>query len=252
MHHLTLSLGISFLSAVGSAGLCVILYFLRWKLWPSNSRPESIEKANWGAFRVGTLHALIVSLTFSSLIGQYEQTLQTLEQEALAIENLDRFVGVVNSPDAERISETLAEYASVTTQQEWPLLRNGETLPAADMIVTNLRLTLSAEMPNAADGDYALSELGRVEEARNHRKLLMSTPLFLHFWLIAVFGFIFTLLAFFVYPPSRLSYGIIAGFGAINGMIFLAILSLSNPFIPPMGIQPTVLEDVAAKLNSPG
>jgi hypothetical protein len=63
----------------------------------------------------------------------------------------------------------------------------------------------------------------------------VSTP----FWVIAIVGFFFVTIPFFVYKPKLANFFLLAIFGAYNGMIIYFILALSSPFRGPVSLEPT-------------
>ena len=247
MQFVLISIALSLITALAWAVLFVGVFTLRWHFWKDAVSEVTIERANWGAFRIGTLHSLIVTLTFSSLIGEYERVTLMHEREAVAVENLYHTLSEWQSPDAERLQGELINYASLVVEKEWPSLDRGENSDEAGAIVRGFRTDLIEIAPSGAERDYVLRELTFIEDARSSRLAELNAPLFLHFWLIGVIGFLFTLFCFFVHPPSPMSYVVVAFFSAINGMIFLAIFALANPFAPPMGLQPSALSAVIAK-----
>ena len=69
---------------VGTVGAFIIFR----RLFPAEISDDLKSAAAWGGLRIGTIHALILALVFTNIFREYNDLNETIENEALAIEQL--------------------------------------------------------------------------------------------------------------------------------------------------------------------
>ena len=243
---LPLVLGI-LLSGIFLGTAALGLYALVRSCRPWSDSDDVDQAAVWGARSVGTIYALIVSLTFANLNNEFSELSETIDNEALALEQLYRGLDAAYGTEVTDLQSAIANYTRLVIDEEWAAMRNGEMLFTADAALDEIRLKLIALrqsdsqviFPNAL-----LNDINDAENARGQRGFDIFEPTPMVFWVIALASLAGTIVCASVHPPSAWAITAIGVFGALNGAIFYAILAHSHPFLSVVDMQPTALETV--------
>lgn len=92
------------------------------RVFPAEATEDLKAVASWGALRIGTIHALILALVFTEVRQEYNHLAETIDQEALAIEQLYRSLEQIEGAESEGIRQQLTRYTRMVIDQEWPSL----------------------------------------------------------------------------------------------------------------------------------
>lgn len=226
---------------VGIALPVVILFFLVKALFPTPPSDETLEAAKWVGIRIGALHALIISLAFSGVRAEYNEYRETIENEALAIEQLYLDLDGLKTVQTDQIQLRLTEYVQIVVEQEWPVLHDGQLLASADDAIreiSNEIVQLASGQDNSALMTEALANIHKITNARGKRSFDIEEPISTVFWLIAGAGLLFTSICFFAFTASVATAGYLALFAGMNGLVFFAIWSFMNPFSGVLAVSP--------------
>ena len=95
-----------------SVAFTSILFLLIHNFFKNKKKTEIETFAQQTAYRIGTLHALILSIVFSMLISEYITLQKNLADEAAAIGNIYEAVLSLKPENASRIRDQLLIYLS--------------------------------------------------------------------------------------------------------------------------------------------
>ena len=235
---------------VGFAAAVCALHYLFWKAFRPEFDDRQREAANWGAIRIGAVHAFILALVFSEVRQEHNELAETIDNEALAIEQLYRGLDGIDAELARTAQENIEIYTRMVIDEEWPSLAKGRPLERADRIVDEVRLNVIAISASEGSGGLSsalLDDINDIENARGQRSFDISEPVSALFWLIAATGFVFTAACYFVHAPSPLKSSVLAMFSAINGLVFFAIISFTTPFHGAVKVEPKALRAVLTR-----
>lgn len=230
-----------------SALIGLAIYQLVWRIWPGGPEGETWQAANLAGTRIGTLNALILSLAFSAVRAEYNELGETIDNEALALEQLYRGLETVESDEAAEIRTMIAGYTRMVIDEEWPAMQRGQPLAAADRLVDEIRMQLIG-LSGGESGlnvpAVLLSDIKAVENARGQRSFDISESVGGLFWAIASLSFAGTMACFFAFRPGRGTLAIVALFSAVGGSVFYGIVAFSYPFQNAALMKPDALEAV--------
>ncbi len=216
-------------------------------LFPNKPSEETLDAAKWGAVRIGAVHALILALAFSSVRSEYNELRESIDNEALAIEQLYRQLQEFGTDESEAIQEDLERYTRLVVNEEWPSMATGRPLEEADLLVDAIYRQIIVLADNAERSNSAsamLNDINDIENERGQRSFDIEEPISPMFWMIAVVGLVLTCLSFFPTPHGLLRSSFLGMFAGMNGLVFFAIIGFSHPFSTAFPIQPTPFLEV--------
>ena len=228
---------------VGTVGAFILFR----RFFPAEMSEDLKNAGAWGALRIGTIHALILALVFVDVRQEYNELGETIENEALAVEQLYLELSRIDSEEAHAIQQRLTSYIRIVVDQEWASLANDRPVKAADALVSDIRQSLFNLPPAEAPQPVAASLMDNIkdiENMRGQRSFDTVEPVATIFWIIIILGFIFTSLCFFAYNATPFHCAILAMFAAINGAVCYSIIALTHPFVGGTAVTPTAFEMV--------
>ena len=228
---------------VGTVGAFIIFR----RLFPAEISDDLKSAAAWGGLRIGTIHALILALVFTNIFREYNDLNETIENEALAIEQLYRELERIDSEETHAVQRQLTSYIRMVIDQEWPILANDGRLDAADQLVSDIRqnlINLSQAGEHAAVVAALMHDIKDVENMRGQRGFDTVESIPTVFWIITILGFALTSVCFFTHRATPVHCAILAMFAAINGAVLYSIIALTHPFVGGGAVAPTALETV--------
>ncbi|WP_170477519.1 hypothetical protein [Ruegeria arenilitoris] len=183
-------------------------------------------------FRIGTLHALVASLAFSTIAAEQLEFSKTTESEALAIERMFLILLEIDGLEAHQARKHLTTYLEEVISVEIPFL-GGETVSAKASIALQkfeaaLRnvVAINADDPSAG---FLFEELREVKKARGQRSFDNFRPLPAAIKFVVILGFLGTLGCFLGFQRNFATSTGIAAFSAINGVIIGALWMSQYP-----------------------
>ena len=219
--------------------------FSHWavhKLFPKEPSKATLDAASWASIRVGGVHALILALAFSSVRSEYNDLQESIDNEALAIEQLYRGLKGFDSPESKEIQSALADYTRIVIEEEWPSMAAGQPSEKADLLVDSIYrqiISFSVSTDNNGLTSALLSDINDIENERGQRSFDIEEPLSPMFWQIAIVGLVLTCISFFPTPSGLLRSSFLGMFAGMNGLVFFAIVGFSHPFSGSFPTEPT-------------
>lgn len=245
----TLFVGLAMvLVAVGTAGL----HFFVRSLLNRRFTEKEIEAANWGAFRIGAIHALVLSLTFAEVQDEFNDLKGALDQAGLALLHTANVLNTLDDPLAVSIKKELREYAEFVISSNEGAYRNFDPMifdnPRYNEFLANTDQLIENSESNSVSTRLA-RYLDQLREARDIRFVHANEKQYPAFWVASICGFLFTCIGFLVYRPGAVASLSIGLFGGLNGAMFSGIYLLSNPFSGFGLLEPTLIVLALEKLQ---
>lgn len=188
------------------------------------------------AFRIGTLHALIISLVFGALASDYIDLEKKLDNEAAAVGSVYTAMNNIQSDDTERIRGQLLLYLKDVIDKEWgktaesPLSAStGQILFGIIKKLENWKPSLPLEKKIKSYSIDMILEINEMRIGRLYGWYREEVPVI--FWIVAGAGFILTLIPYLSVELTRFRFILINCYSAMIGITFYGIIVLNNPFL---------------------
>lgn len=223
--------------------------FLRGKR-PSHTRTFAQQMA----LRIGTLHALIISLVFGALASEYIDLEKTLDNEAAAVGSIYTAFKNISSDDAAQIRLQLAFYLKDVIEKEWGETAESPFSASADQILFGILKKIENWQPSLPlekkIKNYSIDKMFKINEMRLGRLYgwyREEVPII--FWIVAGVGFILTLIPYLSVELTRFRFILINCYSAMIGITFYGIIVLNNPFLCGL-VAPTPHEMVYEQIKT--
>jgi hypothetical protein len=201
---------------------------------------------------------MMVGFSAYLVLNKYNTSQNTVRSEASNVEELDWLAEQLPEPERGEIQELAITYARVVVDEEWPLMRDGQTSPSAGTLADDLWRSIEGFEPGttAEQAVYA-QELERVDDldqAREIRLLNVSEglPPVLRFVLVSL-GMDTILSFYFVGIKARWLH--ILAVSTLPGgiaLIIFAIFVLDRPFGGDLRVGPNAFEMVLDNVEGDG
>ncbi len=221
--------------------ICIVPYWMIYRIWKPDFSDDIQEMAMNVGFRIGTLHALILALIFSSSQEQYQTARENIAAEVIVLsevayeiaemrdeqltstlEKLHQYVDALQEDDASavdiyniRTSDIIFHKAAHISREIYSELLSIETEDAQQKITLN-------RIVSKLDEAFSLRSDRLASAARGVSDL---------FWVLAIVGFVFVLLLFLVVRFSWFSAIFVGFYGCYTGLILFFIVEMNNPYI---------------------
>ena len=199
-------------------------------------------------FRIGALHGLILALVFADVLIQFNSMRNNVAQEAAAVGDLLNNLKNYGPEETAQITDSVHAYLNSVIFEEWPALSD-QVLQRQTWLQWELFYLSILDLEPTSARDESLRErlirdAEEIANSREQRLFTVAQGLSTPFWVIAIVGFFFVTIPFFVYKPKLANLFLLTIFGAYNGMIIYFILALSSPFMGPVSLEPTPFETI--------
>ncbi|UCD77116.1 MAG: DUF4239 domain-containing protein [Desulfobacterales bacterium] len=198
------------------------------------------------ALRIGTLHALIIALVFGVIASAYMDLEKSLDVEATSIGSLYTALTAIPSDKNEKIRNQLILYLKNLIDTEWrqktkrPLGKS--TGRILFKIMQNMQNWQTTQLYEEKIKNYAMDLVLKINEQRIRRLYAWYReeipPIF---WVIAVAGFILTLVPYLTVELTKTRFFLINCYACMVGITFYGIILLNNPFMNGL-VAPTPYE----------
>ena len=207
---------------------------------------ETTTFAQQMALRIGTMHALVVALVFSSLTAELIKLYKMSDAEAISAANIYYILKYSPAEEAARLRPLIPLYLKTVLEQDWEeLSAMPHGLPAWELISKMQGITLNWKTTTSSDEmlkNYVFDNLNTVAEKRNQRVIEGQAPnLPTVFWVIAFTGYFLTLLPYLFVELSTRRLLLICGYAITIGIMFYGIVVLEKPFLS-RSVKPTSFE----------
>ena len=228
-----------FLGTIAAALLSVIvtaLLFICANLFISGER-DTVTKTftQQMALRIGTMHALVVALVFSTLTAELIKLRDLSDMEAISAANIYYTLKGDTSKEANELRTLVPEYLKTVVEMDWEKLTNTPyELPAWKILDKMQRI--SRNLPEGTSSEamikkYVFDNLNEMAKNRNKRLIERQAPdIPTVFWTIAITGYFLTLLPYLTIELSRKRLFLVTCYAVIIGILLYGIAVLDRPF----------------------
>ena len=231
-----------FVSLAFTAALFIIVHiFLRGK------RPTEYKNiAQQMALRIGTMHALVMALVFSTLNGDLKNLNDLSDAEAMSAANIYYTLKHNQSDEATRLRVLIPIYLKTVIEKDWEELSEMPfKLPAWDLIAKMQKINFEWKTTNSSDEmlrGYVFENLNTMADNRNKRVIEWQAPTLPPvFWVIAFSGYFLTLLPYLTVELNTRRLFLISAYAIMIGLLFYGIAVLDKPFLSRV-IKPVSFE----------
>ena len=231
-----------FVSLAFTAALFIITHiFLRGK------RPTEYKNiAQQMSLRIGTMHALVMALVFSTLNGELINLSDLSDAEAMSAANIYYSLKHNQSDEATRLRALIPIYLKTVIEKDWEELSQMQyKLPAWELISKMQKINFEWATTNASDemlNGYVFNNLNTMADNRNKRVIERQAPtLPTVFWVIAFSGYFLTLLPYLTIELNTRRLFLICTYAIMIGLLFYGIAVLDKPFLSRV-IKPVSFE----------
>jgi len=226
----------AFIATLLSAAFTSAVFITAHLLFRGKRPDHTRSFAQQMAFRIGTLHALIISLVFGALASDYIDLEKKLDNEAAAVGSVYTAMNNIQSDDTERIRGQLLLYLKDVIDKEWgktaesPLSAStGQILFGIIKKLENWKPSLPLEKKIKSYSIDMILEINEMRIGRLYGWYREEVPVI--FWIVAGAGFILTLIPYLSVELTRFRFILINCYSAMIGITFYGIIVLNNPFL---------------------
>jgi hypothetical protein len=228
---------------IAVAGLLVVHRLVPLSTRDSHTAPIGVVYA-----ALYVMFGMVVGFSAYLVLNKYNTSENMVKTEAGNLEELYWLAEQLPEPERDEIQELAVSYARVVVDEEWPLMKDGQTSPRAGTLANDLRRSIEDFEPSTATEQaiYA-QELERVhdlDQAREVRLLNVSEGLPPVLWFVLVsLGIDTILFTYFVGMNARWLH--VLAVAALTGgiaLIIFAIVVLDRPFGGDFRVGPDAFE----------
>lgn len=223
------------------------------RLIPSALREEHNDVAGFIYAVLGVLYAVVVAFVVIAVWEEFEAGRNTAETEAINLADVYRLADQFPEPKRSQVQDLARSYARVVIDEEWPLMRNGQSSPRASTLMYDLQQSILEFEPNTPAEeilyDQELSRVQDLAEARIIRLAEVEQGLPIILWGVLLVGGIITV-GFTYLFGLRNTWShmlMVATLTLVIALILFAIYSMQYAFSGDVRVHPDALELV---LNS--
>ena len=222
--------------------------FLVQRLIPLSVRREHNDVAGFIYAVLGVAYAVLLAFSVIAVWEQFEAAKEAADREGTELAEIywlaNRF------PDSERrqVQELARSYAQVVTDEEWPMMADGQASPHAWTLLDQLRGSVqNLEVSTAADQvlyDQGLSRVHDLGNARRTRLLDANAYVPTILWVILISGGLITVSFTYLFG-LRKSWPHVLMVGALTFVIASVLFTtyaLEYPFHGDPRVTPDALE----------
>lgn len=203
---------------------------------------DNIKGATNNLFRVfGFLFSLMMSLSFTQIVGESREVERAVRIETAAIADALQGLGQYDDPAADQARATALEYIRLVVEDDWPALeddRLGEEASAALGRLVNETLALEpGDRIQEQRWVRILDDIDVMSDARQGRLNAALTAPSIFFYVLVI-GFVIIMVLFGLFKPRRTLVVLLAIYSGFIGLLAYLILALNDPFHGPLAVDP--------------
>jgi hypothetical protein len=193
---------------------------------------------------VGTMYAVLLGLIVVDAMSRFQQAVTTVEEEANALSELIFLSGRMPTTVRTQVHERAINYAQLVIDEEWPLMSQGESLPAARTSAIDLMRTVRDWEPvtESEKTAYAsaLPAAAKLWNERRERILRCQRGVPALEWGIVILGgFVTVTLTYvFVFDDLKIQIGLTAMVALLISLNIFLILMFGYPFSGDLSVSP--------------
>jgi len=238
------------------AGLCTVLALflaVAGLLLAQRYIPLELRKAHNDTLGLiyGVLYVafgVIVGFTAFLVLDKYVDSQNTVAHEAADIVEVHQLANSFPEAPRDQIQQLANSYVREVVDEEWPLMRRGQSSPRADELVNEIRGSIQDFEPSTDSERTAYTQqLSRVNDLTQHRSLRLLnlyTGLPPSLWVaLGVLATIIVIFTFFLGMDNATLHRLaVVTLVVAFALIFATIYVLDTPFGPGFRVTPQAFE----------
>jgi hypothetical protein len=227
------------------------------RLVPPARRQEHNDVAGFIYAVVGVIYAVLLALMVIAVWEEHEAAKATVREEANGLADVFWLAHSLPEPEGPRLQELARSYATVVTEEEWPLMaRGGGSSPEAWALMDEMRLGMQ-NLEVDARSDQVLFERGleRIDalaDARRERMVEAEEGIPAVLWAVLVLGGTITVGFTYLFGlentwSHRLMVAAVAG---LIALVLFTVGSLEYPFSGGTRVGPEAFELVLGRFEA--
>jgi len=226
------------------------------RLVPTSLRRQHNDVAGFIYAVLGVVYAVLLGLMVVAVWEQWNAATDTADREASELAEVFWVADRMPESEGHRIQELVRSYARVVVNEEWPLMRQGESSPKAWELLDEIRSAVQNSQPSTPAQQVLYEEgLERVHEladARRARLLEADQGLPSILWIVLIVGGIvvigFTYL--FGLESTVIHLLMVAALVLIIALVLFTVAELDFPFSGGVRIGPEAMEKVLGRFET--
>jgi len=223
---------------------------------PTSLRRQHNDVAGFIYAVLGVVYAVLLGLMVVAVWEQWNAATDTADREASELAEVFWVADRMPESEGHRIQELVRSYARVVVNEEWPLMRQGESSPKAWELLDEIRSAVQNSQPSTPAQQVLYEEgLERVHEladARRARLLEADQGLPSILWIVLIVGGIvvigFTYL--FGLESTVIHLLMVAALVLIIALVLFTVAELDFPFSGGVRIGPEAMEKVLGRFET--
>jgi lysylphosphatidylglycerol synthetase-like protein (DUF2156 family) len=216
--------------------VAVVGLLLVQRLVPPDRREEHNNVAGFIYAVLGVAYAVLLAFMLIAVWQDYNTAQTNVESEAHELAGVYFLASQLPEPQRTRLQDLARTYARVVVEEEWPMMKQGETSPRADSLLRQLRLKLLEFDPHTK-GEQVLYERGLTQvhdavDARRSRLLQVREGIPNLLWVVLVVGGVITVSFTYLFglKSNRTHALMVAALTLVICAILFTIGEFNNPF----------------------
>jgi hypothetical protein len=204
---------------------------------------------------VGTLYAVLLGLIVVDAMSRFQQAITIVEGEGNALSELIYYAGRMPVGPRAKVHELIISYARLVSEQEWPMMSQGEQLPEAERSAMDLMRVIRdwepASESEKATYAAALPAASDFWNARRLRIIAAQRGIPALEWCAVILGGIVTvgLTYLFVFDDLRIQVTLTAMVALLIALNVFLILMFGYPFSGDVSVSPESFRVVLSTLT---
>lgn len=236
--------------------VAVLGLFLVQRLVPATVRKEHNDVAGFIYAVLGVAYAVLLGLVIIAVWENFAEARDTADQEANELAEIAWLAHGMPEPERGRLQELSRSYAEVVVEEEWPLMREGESSPRAWATIDEIRLTLEGVEPRTRVDELlyqqSLERVHDLNDARRARLVDTEEGLPAILWVVLLVGGLivvgFTYL--FGLENSTVHTLMVGALASIIALALFTVGALDYPFGTGVQVQPAAFELTLDRLEA--
>jgi hypothetical protein len=230
---------------VAVVGLAVVQ-----RLVPPERREQHNNVAGFIYAVLGVAYAVLLAFVAIAVWQDYNTAQTNIESEANELAGVYFLASRLPEPQRTNVQDLARMYARVVVEEEWPMMKQGQTSPRADSLLRQLRLKL-LEFDPRTRGEQVLYERGLTDlhsaiDARRSRLLEVREGIPNLLWVVLVIGGVITVSFTYLFGlKSNVAHALmVAALTLLICAILFTIGEFNNPFSGIVEIRPEAFREV--------
>jgi hypothetical protein len=225
-----------------------------------NLRGEHNAVAGFIYSVLGVAYAVVLGFVLISVWERYEAASQRADQEAAALVAVYFHANELPDSDRRQIQQLAKSYAQVVIDEEWPMMRDGQSSPHAWALMDQIRQSLQNAQPSTSAEeviyqqvtyDHGLARAHELADARRLRLFEANTRIPTILWNTLLAGEVITVGFTYLFglTSTRVHTLMVMTLTAVVTSILFTIYTLEHRFSGDTGLTPEAFEEALKRVE---